>query len=72
MTIEQIRKTLGRKPWKAVEFSLESGDRVVLSHMEDIFFSGDDSRLLLYHEGLEWVTTPEKVTAVKRMRQTAT
>ena len=68
MGIKEIRKELHRKPWRPLEFALENGDRFVINHPENIFISLNDARLLLYDAEREWVTSPEKVTSIRRRR----
>lgn len=69
MTIEQIKEVLYRKPWRPVEFTLDSGDRIVVEHPENVYISIDGSRLRVFENGDEWVTAPRKVTALRRRRK---
>ena len=66
MTIDQIRQVLSRRPFRAVDFVLDSGDRIRIIHLENIYISADESRLRLYENGQEWTTRPEKIAALKR------
>jgi hypothetical protein len=66
VTFDQIRQQVLKKPWRRLQFVLESGDRVVVDHIENIYWTATGARLRLIHDGDEWVTTPEKVTALRR------
>lgn len=69
MTFDDLQKQVLKKPWRPVEFLLENGDRVIIQHIEDIAWSPEGSRIFLFPDGQEWVTSTDKITAVRRVRK---
>jgi hypothetical protein len=69
VTFDNIRKFLSKKPWRPVEFVLDSGSTVRVEHVEDILMTLDGSRLWLDHDGEETVTSPEKIAGLRRARR---
>jgi hypothetical protein len=69
VTFIDLQKQVLKKPWRPIEFILDSGDRVTIQHIEDIAWSPDGSRVFLFPDGQDWATTPDKITAVRRLRK---
>lgn len=68
MNIEVIRKVLGTRPFKAVVFHLENGEKQVITHPEiivtDVMIMAADD------DGLPVLIAPEAVSAIRRLRRT--